>query len=69
MNHKEKCGEYVTCTIRNSNESHLLRKTHFHKNPFFLTINAHFEADINLDNSNIGNKTTNIYKQNPVCNG
>ena len=22
-----------------------------------------------LDNSNMGNKTTNIYKQNPVCNG
>ena len=22
-----------------------------------------------IDMSNIGNKTTNIYKQNPVCNG
>ena len=27
------------------------------------------EADIEIDGSNIGNKTTNLYKQNPVLNG
>ena len=30
---------------------------------------ADFEADIEIDKYNIGNKTTNIYKQNPVLNG
>ena len=32
-NHKEKCGEDNTCTIRTSNESHLYWKKHFHENP------------------------------------
>ena len=27
------------------------------------------EADNEIDNSSIGDKTTIIYKQNPVCNG
>ena len=30
---------------------------------------ADFEADTEKDNSSIGNKTTNIYKQNPLLNG
>ena len=30
---------------------------------------ADFEADNELDGSSVGNKTTNIYKQNPVHNG
>ena len=29
---------------------------------------ADFEADVEIDNSIIGNKTTNIYERNPVCN-
>ena len=32
-------------------------------------IYANFEAHNEKDNSNLGNKTTNIYKQNPVLNG
>ena len=40
-----------------------------HKNPFYFRIIADFEADNEKDNSKIGNKTTNIYKQNPVLNG
>ena len=69
INHKEKCGEDNICTIRTSNESHLYWKKHFHKNKLYFRIIADFEADNEEDNSKIGNKTTNIYKQNPVLNG
>ena len=68
-NHKEKCGDDNICTIGTSNESHLYWKKHFHKNPFYFRIYADFEADNEVDGSSIGNKTTNIYKQNPVLNG
>ena len=68
-NHKEKCGDDNKCTIRISNESHLYWKKHFHKNPLYFRIIADFEANNEKDNSKIGNKTTNIYKQNPVLNG
>ena len=44
-------------------------KKHFQKNPLYFRIYADFEADNEKDNSGIGNKTTNIYKQNPVLNG
>ena len=44
-------------------------KKHFHKNPLNFRIYADFEADNEKDNSKIGNKTTNIYKENPVLNG
>ena len=69
MEHKEKCGDDNITAIRTSNESHLHWKKHFHKNPLFFRIYADFEADNEKDNSIIGNKTTNIYKQNPVPNG
>ena len=68
-NHKEKCGDDNICTIRTSNESHIQWKKHFHKNPLYFRIIADFEADNEIDGSNIGNKTTNIYKQNPILNG
>ena len=35
---------------------------HFHKNPLYFRIIADFEADNEIDGSNIGNKTTNFYK-------
>ena len=44
-------------------------KKHFHKNLLFFWIYADFEADNEKDNSSVGNKTANIYKQNPVLNG
>ena len=69
INHKEKCGDDNICTIRTSNESQLYWKKHFHRNPLYFRITADFEADNEIDASNIGNKTTNIYKQNPVLNG
>ena len=42
---------------------------HFHKNPLYFRIYAVFETDNEIDNSSIGNKTTNICKQKPVLNG
>ena len=69
INHKQKCGKDNITTLRTSNESHLHWKKHFHKNLLYFRIYADFEADNEKDNSSIGNKTTNIYKQNPVLNG
>ena len=67
--HKPKCENNDITTIRTSNESHLHRKNHFHMNPLSFRIYADFEADNEQDNSSIGNKTTNILKQNPIDNG
>ena len=67
--HKPKCENKDKTTIRTSKESHLLWKNHFSKNPFYFPIYADFEADNGKDNSSIGNKTTNKYKQNPLLNG
>ena len=69
LNHEEKCGDDNVCTIRTSNESHIYWKKHFHKNPLYFRIIADFEANNKKDISEIGNKTTNIYKQIPVLNG
>ena len=69
IKHKPKCEKNNMTTIRISNESHLHWKKHFHKNPLYFMIYADFEADNEKDDSVVGNKTTNIYKQNPVLNG
>ena len=68
-NHKEKCEDDNICTFRASNESRLQWSKHFHKNLSYFRIYADFVADNEIDNSTIGNKTTNIFKQNPVLNG
>ena len=68
MVHKPKCENKDITTIRTSMELHLHWKDQFHKNPIFFRIYADFEADNEKDNSSIGNKTTNIYKQNPALN-
>ena len=68
-NKKEKCGEDNICTIRISSDSHLYWKKQFHKNPLYLRIIADFEADNEIDNSSVGNKTTKFFKQNQVLNG
>ena len=69
MIHKLKWEIYDITTIRTSSESHLHWKGHFRKNPLYFRIIVDFEADNETDNSNIGNKTPNIYRQNPVLNG
>ena len=67
--HKQNCGEDNITTLRTSDESHLQWKNHFHENPLYFRNYADFEADNEKDNSSTGNKTTNVYKQNPVLNG
>ena len=57
------------CTIRTSNDSHLYCKKHYHKNSLCFRIIADFEADNEVDDSRVGNKTANICKQIPVLNG
>ena len=69
IKHKEKCGNDNITTIKTSNKSHLPWEKHFHKNPLCFRIYADFEADNENDDSIVGNKTTNIYEQNPVLNG
>ena len=69
LDHKENCGDDYICTIKASTEFHHYWKKHIHKNPLYFRIIADFEADNEVDGSSVGNKTTNIYKQNPVING
>ena len=69
LKHKPKCENNDITSIKTSNESHLFWKKHFHKNPKYFRMYADFEADNEKDDSIIGNKTTNIYKQNPVLKG
>ena len=66
---KPKCGEDDICSIRTSLDSHIYWKNHFHKNPLYFRIYAAFEADNENDNSRRSNKTTNLYKQNPILIG
>ena len=69
MLHKSKCENNDITTIRTSSESHLNWLENFHKNPLYFRIYAVFEADNEIDNCSIGNKTTIIYKQKPVLIG
>ena len=69
IKHKQKCGIDNITTSKTTPDSHLHWKEHFHKNPLNFRIYADFEDDNEKDNSIVGNKTTNIYKQNPVLNG
>ena len=64
--HKPKSKTYDITTIRTPSDSHLHWKNLFHKNPLYFRTNAGFEADNEIDNSNIVDKTTNIQKQIPV---
>ena len=66
---EQECGDDNITTIKISNESHIQWKKPYHKNPLYFRIYADFEADNEKDHSSIGNKTTTIYKQNPVLNG
>ena len=66
---KPECENYDITTIRTSSESHILWEEHFHKNPICFRIYAVFEAANKYDNYSIGNKTTNVFKKNPILNG
>ena len=69
IKHKPKCENNDITSIKTSNKTHLQWEKHFHKNPIYFRIYADFAADNEKDISIIGNKTTNLYKQNPVLNG
>ena len=66
MIQKPKCENINKTTIRTSPESYIRWKKYFHYNSEYTQI---FEADNEIHNSGIANKTTNVYKQNPVLNG
>ena len=66
---KRKCKNNDINTIRTSSESHLHWKKHFHENQLHFRVYVDFEADNQIDKASSGNKTTYIYKQNPVING
>ena len=68
MKQKQRCEQQEITAIKTSNESRLYWRKHFHKNPLHFKLIADFEAVNETDNSSTGNKTSNIYKQNPVCN-
>ena len=69
IKHKPKCeNNDITC-IKTSNKSHLHWKKYFHNNQLYFRIYADFEAVNENYDSVVGNKTTNIYKQNPILNG
>ena len=67
--HKPKCEKIDITTIRTSNESSLQWKKLYHNNPLLFRIYADVEVDNEIDNSSIGNKTTNTPKQKPKLNG
>ena len=69
MTQKEKCYSDSLCTIRTSSESHIQWNKNFYKNSLYYRIYADSEADNEIDNSCVGNKTINIYKQKQVLKG
>ena len=66
IKHEQQCVQKEKTSIRTPPESHLHWKNLFHNNPIDFTIYADFDADNEKDTSSIGDKTTNIYKKNPV---
>ena len=64
-----KCENNDRTTITTSPEAHIHWKKQFHMNPLYFRTHADFEADNEIDISSICNKTTILYKQNPVLNG
>ena len=69
VKHTERCRQQDITAIRVSKDSHLMWKKHFHKIPLYFRIYGDFECNNKIEGSHIGNKTTNIFKQNPMCNG
>ena len=66
---KQQCDRKKLSSKRTASESHLHWKDQLHENLLYFKIIADSEADKEFNNSSVGNKITNIYKQNPLCNG
>ena len=67
--HKKQRDQKEITSNKTSNESHSCWKNLFRKYPLYFRIICDFEPYSEIDNSKIGNKTTNNYKQSSVCNG
>ena len=65
----QRCEKQEILATKTSNDSHRFWKKHLQKKPLPFRLYAVFEADNELDNSYMGNKTTSDYKQIPVCKG
>ena len=68
-NYKQRCEQPGISTIRTSSKSHLFWKKHFCTNILYFRKKAGLEAENEIDDTHKSNKTTIIWKQNPVCNG
>ena len=60
--HEAKCEKIDKTTIRTSPDSHHHWIYHFDMSLLSFRIYEDFEADIEIDKSSIGKKTTKIYK-------
>ena len=69
MKHKQSFSQQEKMSFTTSNEFHLYWTKYIHKSPLYFRNYADFEAGIQFDKSCKGDKTTNIYKKNPVSNG
>ena len=69
MRHKKLCDQQEKTRYRTSNEVETYWKKYSHRNPILFRKYADFEADIEIDFSNKGNKITILLNQIPVCNG
>ena len=67
MKHRERYAQQEIRINRNSNDIRLYWKKHFQKHPLYFRIYADFEAEIEIENTSIDNRTTNTLKQSPVC--
>ena len=67
VKHKKLCKENQQ--LKTSPNSHIYWKKYFQKYKLYFRIYADFEADNKKENIKIGDETTNIYKQEPICCG
>ena len=65
---KKRCGKQEITSFKTSNQSNLYWRKCFHKAKIVFKNYADFEVDNETDKSNLGDKTTNIFKHNPACN-
>ena len=67
--HKDRCHQQDFTAIKLPLDKQLNWKKHYQKISLYFRIYADFECNNSPVESNVGPQTTNIYKQNPVCNG
>ena len=64
------CEQQGITAIKTTSESHLYsKKKQLHKKLLYFRFSAVIEANKENNNCFIGEKTSNIYTQTPVCNG